>query len=282
MFFLLWVLTIIGVGILFGIMRKRQEKLTKELTAVQNRLLNQEKLASLGTLTAGIAHEIKNPLNFINNFSSLSLDLIENLKPQKVDDERWVTLQQNLQSILEQGKKADHIIQRVLSHSRLEKSSPAPTDINQLLSDYIELIYHGLRASVQISKHFDPSIGKINIIAEDMGRVFLNLFNNALYAMRKKSEIDPKFTPILCIETINYPDKIQIRIKDNGTGMPQEIKEQLFTPFFTTKPAGEGTGLGLSLSHSIITQEHQGKLEFNSEEGKYTEFIITLFKNLSQ
>lgn len=268
-----------------------QEK-NDEIMRTQQKLITQEKLASLGTLTAGIAHEIKNPLNFVNNFSEISRELIDEMKAEldkkNVEEvsELMENLKHNLEKINQHGNRADSIVKGMLLHSRGTAGEKILTDVNELLDQYIALAYHGLRAqdkefNVTIEKDYDNSIGKIYIVPQDISRVFLNIINNACYAAHdKKKKSGSGFTPILSICTQNQNGKIEIRIKDNGNGIPSSIKKQIFTPFFTTKPAGEGTGLGLSLSYDIITKVHGGELKFVSEEGQFTEFIITLLKNL--
>lgn len=260
-----------------------------ELEQAHDRLVIQEKLASLGALIAGIAHEINNSLNFVNNFSLLSLETLEELKrtlvqrtqlkPEEI--EQFLILEKNIHATFDQGKKADNIVQRMLAHSRLGKGIATKTNINQLIDDSLDLIAHGAvfkDFTFVIEKHLEPNLEIVEVISEDIGRVFLNLFNNAYYAMNKKREIEPDYQPLLIVETKNLDKQIEIRIWDNGIGMSDEVISQIFTPFFTTKPPGEGTGLGLSLSYTIIVQEHKGEIEFQSEQGKFTEFIIKLTK----
>jgi signal transduction histidine kinase len=278
--------------------RQRSQILQKtihQLTKAQDSLIAQEKLASLGTLTAGIAHEIKNPLNFINNFSELCINLVEEISndfskhkeaftQEELDqtDESINTLKNNVVTILEQGKRANNIVQRMLAHSRDISREVSLTDINSLLEEYLNLSYHGMRVTnplfnVKIEKKCDPSVGKKQVIAEDISRVFLNIFNNAYYALnQKKNHLGESFQPVMSLKTQNFDDRFEIRIRDNGNGIPPIIQDKVFTPFFTTKPAGEGTGLGLSLSHNIIVQEHGGSLTFQTKEGEFTEFIISL------
>jgi len=265
---------------------------------MQQELITQEKLASLGTLTAGIAHEIKNPLNFVNNFSDLTVELTEDLRKDiesqkdKIDGEIYddiadilLTLEQNSRKINEHGKRADRIVHSMLQHSRGTKGEKQITDLNTLLDDSISLAYHGMRANdesfnVTIKKEFDDSIQNINIISQDISRVFLNILTNGFYETDKKNKaVGDSFSPILNIKTKNLDDEIQISIRDNGSGIPKEVQEEIFTPFFTTKPTGEGTGLGLSICYDIIVAEHKGTLRFETEEGKFTEFIITIPKS---
>jgi signal transduction histidine kinase len=271
-------------------MKTLQEK-NDEIVRTQQKLVTQEKLASLGTLTAGIAHEIKNPLNFVNNFTEVSRELLDDLKTEldnnNTDEVKGLieNLQQNLEKINQHGSRADSIVNGMLLHSRGTSGEKILTDINELLDQYVALAYHGLRAqnkefNITIEKDYDRSVGKINIVPQDISRVFLNIINNACYAANhKKKSAGNSFSPVLNVSTHNLVGKIEIIIKDNGNGIPASIKEQIFNPFFTTKPAGEGTGLGLSLSYDIITKVHGGELKFESEEGKFTEFTITLPKS---
>jgi len=271
-------------------MKTLQEK-NDEIVRTQQKLVTQEKLASLGTLTAGIAHEIKNPLNFVNNFTEVSRELLDDLKTEldnnNTDEVKGLieNLQQNLEKINQHGSRADSIVNGMLLHSRGTSGEKILTDINELLDQYVALAYHGLRAqnkefNITIEKDYDRSVGKINIVPQDISRVFLNIINNACYAANhKKKSAGNSFSPVLNVSTHNLVGKVEIIIKDNGNGIPASIKEQIFNPFFTTKPAGEGTGLGLSLSYDIVTKVHCGELKFESEEGKFTEFTITLPKS---
>jgi signal transduction histidine kinase len=273
-----------------------QEK-NKEIVKTHEQLIIQEKLASLGTLTAGIAHEIKNPLNFVNNFAEISLELVDELK-EKLESNKILLKKETIEEIsdiianLEEivtkinthGNRADGIVKSMLLHSRASSGERSLVDINELLDQYLNLVYHGFRAkdksfNVTIEKEYDQTLEKINIIPQDISRVFLNLLNNACYATNeRKQKENETFQPRLKVETINQDGKVEIRIRDNGTGIPEKIKKNLFNPFFTTKPAGEGTGLGLSLSYDIVVKEHGGKLEFYSEENNFTEFLIVLPK----
>jgi signal transduction histidine kinase len=249
-------------------------------------------MASLGALTAGIAHEIKNPLNFINNFSEISTELLEEMQTElnsngnRSDSVKDIVnnLKQNLEKINQHGKRADSIVKGMLLHSRGTSGEKCLTDLNDLLDQYVTLAYHGLRAqdkdfNITIEKDYDNSIEKINVVPQDISRVFLNLVNNACYAANDKKRMNGNdFVPVLKVSTRNLKDKVEIHIKDNGNGIPNSIKENIFNPFFTTKPTGEGTGLGLSISYDIVTKIHGGDISFKSEEGKYTEFTITLPK----
>jgi signal transduction histidine kinase/ligand-binding sensor domain-containing protein len=267
-----------------------QEK-NEEIIRTQEKLITQEKLASLGALTAGIAHEIKNPLNFVNNFSEVGRELLDEIITELKNNntkeamELFKDLNTTLEKINLHGKRADSIVKGMLLHSRGTSGEKALTNINELLDQFVVLAYHGLRAqdkefNLSIEKEYDESIGKINIIPQDISRVFLNLVNNASYAAyeRKKSSKDD-FLPAIKVSTKNLIDKVEIRIRDNGKGIPANVKDKIFNPFFTTKPTGDGTGLGLSLSYDIIVKQHYGEIKFESEEGKYTEFIIILPKN---
>ena len=262
-----------------------------DLKTTQEKLVTQEKLASLGALTAGIAHEIKNPLNFVNNFSDISRELLDDIKEElKNKNEKEVVeliedLNQNLEKINQHGKRADSIVKGMLLHSRGTAGEKILTDVNDLLDQYVALAYHGLRAqnkefNIAIEKDYDNSLEKVNIVPQDLSRVFLNIINNGCYAAydKKKKSSENNFTPTLKVSTKNLNGKFEVRIKDNGNGVPTSVKEQIFNPFFTTKPVGEGTGLGLSLSYEIVTKMHGGELKFESEEGKYAEFIIVIPK----
>lgn len=272
---------------------EEREKAIAMLRQANDTIAEQDKLVSLGTLTAGIAHEVKNPLNIIKSFSELSLALVEDLDQTlqsdaaglKAEDrekinETLATLRVNLVRICEQSKRSNNTIQRMLAHTRGSQAATL-TDVHSLLDEYLNLSYYGVRAqdptfSVKITKRYDLSAPKINIVAEDMSRVFLNLFNNAYYALAQKKKGAPKnFVPELIISTLSISGRFEIRIRDNGCGIPEADKDRVFTPFFTTKPVGIGTGLGLSLSHSIVG-EHGGTLDFVSKEGEFTEFHITL------
>ncbi len=270
--------------------KNRVESTLKELKSAQAQLIHSEKMASLGELTAGIAHEIKNPLNFVNNFSELSRELLDDLKAELEKDNKEEVMaivkdvKQNLEKINQHGKRADSIVKGMLLHSRGSSGEKTLTDLNNLLDQYVTLAYHGLRAqdkefNITIEKDYDESIEKINVVPQDISRVFLNIINNACYAANQKRLKEGKdFSPVLKVSTKNLEKTVEIRIRDNGNGIPKSIREKLFNPFFTTKAAGEGTGLGLSLSYDIVVKQHSGEIKFESEEGKYTEFIIILPK----
>lgn len=260
------------------------------LKATQNQLIQQEKLASLGELTAGIAHEIQNPLNFVNNFSELSVDIAKDLntemhnpEPDKVFIEELLTdLTSNQVKIIHHSKRASDIVRGMLQHSRSSSGQKEPTDINALCDEYLRLSYHGLKAkdksfNASFETNFDKSLPKLNLITQDIGRVILNLINNAFYAINeRKKKAEDGYQPKVIITTKQLGDRIEIKVSDNGSGIPEHIKSKIFQPFFTTKPAGQGTGLGLSLSYEIIVKGHGGSFELESTEGIGTEFIITL------
>ena len=267
------------------------EKTFNELKATQSQLIQSEKMASLGELTAGIAHEIQNPLNFVNNFSEVNLELIEELKAQssrlkesgnEVEvDEILNNLNDNLSKILQHGKRADGIVKGMLQHSRGSSDKKEPTDINVLADEYLRLAFHGFRAkdksfNAKYETDFDESIGKINIVPQDIGRALLNLITNAFYAVtEKKKTVGDGYDPMVTINTKKQDGKIQISVSDNGLGIPESIKEKIFQPFFSTKPTGQGTGLGLSLSYDIV-KAHGGGISLDTKEGLGTEFIIQL------
>ena len=265
-----------------------------DLRSAQDRLVQTEKLASLGQLTAGIAHEIKNPLNFVNNFAALSAELTDELndvlRPAALDDktreevgELTGLLKNNLEKVVQHGKRADSIVKNMLLHSREGSGDHRPADINALIDESLNLAYHGARAekpefNVTLKRDFDPAAGTAEVFPQEITRVFLNLVSNGFYAVAKrKSEFgDPGYDPQLLAMTRNLGDSIEIRIRDNGTGIPAEVRDKMFNPFFTTKPAGEGTGLGLSMSHDIIVKQHGGIIEVETEPGRFTEFRIVL------
>jgi signal transduction histidine kinase len=277
-------------------LRERTDDLSQsldELRTAQDRLVQTEKLASLGQLTAGIAHEIKNPLNFVNNFSALSAELVDELndvlKPAALDDktreeidELTHMLKGNLEKVVQHGKRADSIVKNMLLHSREGSGEHRPVDINAIVEESLNLAYHGARAeksgfNITLQRDFDPGAGLIDLYPQEITRVFLNLISNGFYAATKRKESgEDGFEPVLSAITKNLGNRVEIRIRDNGTGIPLEVKEKMFNPFFTTKPAGEGTGLGLSMSHDIVVKQHGGKIDVDTEPGSFTEFIITL------
>ncbi len=267
----------------------------ENLKATQDQLVQSEKLASLGQLTAGIAHEIQNPLNFVNNFSSLSAELADEVKEtlEKIKDsitaDQYADFEElirmikgNVEKINEHGKRAESIVKGMLQHSRGRSGEFEMMDMNTLVTEYVNLAYHGMRAkdksfNTSLKTNLDPAVGKAAIIPQDLSRVILNIVNNACYAVDEKAKKGiPGYSPEVLTSTRKIGDKIEIRIRDNGTGIPDHVREKIFNPFFTTKPTGKGTGLGLSMSFDIVTQIHKGKLEVRSGEGEFTEFIITI------
>jgi C4-dicarboxylate-specific signal transduction histidine kinase len=273
---------------------KQKEELLhtlEELQATQAQLIQSEKMASLGELTAGIAHEIQNPLNFVNNFSDVNKEMLEELKVERLkpNAERDESLLDDLindvianeEKINHHGKRADAIVKGMLQHSRKSSGQKEPTDINALADEYLRLSYHGLRAkdksfNATIETDFDKSIGKINVIPQEIGRVLLNLFNNAFYAVNEQNSKNLiSYEPKVSVTTKKSENSVYITVRDNGNGIPQKIIDKIFQPFFTTKPTGEGTGLGLSLSYDII-KAHGGEIKVESEEGEGSEFLIEL------
>jgi signal transduction histidine kinase len=271
----------------------------EDLRTAQDRLVQTEKLASLGQLTAGIAHEIKNPLNFVNNFSALSAELVDELndvlKPAALDDkmreeidELTHMLKGNLEKVVQHGKRADSIVKNMLLHSREGSGEHRPADINAIVEESLNLAYHGARAeksgfNITLKRDLDPAAGMIDLYPQEITRVFLNLIGNGFYAATKRKESGEEgFEPLLTATTKSLGNKVEIRIRDNGTGIPLEVKEKMFNPFFTTKPAGEGTGLGLSMSHDIVVKQHGGKIDVDTMPGAFTEFIITLPRTAAQ
>jgi two-component system, NtrC family, sensor kinase len=289
------VIAISNVG-LFQDVQKRTRELSAsldELRTAQDRLVQTEKLASLGQLTAGIAHEIKNPLNFVNNFSALSAELVGEMsdvlagttldtKTRGELDELAQMLKSNLEKVVQHGKRADSIVKNMLQHSREGSGEHRPTDINAIVEESLNLAYHGARAEkagfhIAFQRDLEPSIGMADVYPQEITRVLLNLISNGFYATAKrKAEVGDSFEPILSAATKNLGEKVEIRIRDNGTGIPEEAKAKIFSPFFTTKPSGEGTGLGLSMSHDIIVKQHGGSIDFETEPGLFTEFKIVL------
>mgnify|MGYP003644277204 CR=1 FL=1 len=256
-----------------------------ELKATQSQLIQSEKMASLGELTAGIAHEIQNPLNFVNNFSEVSNELVDEMNEEldkgDLEEVKAISLdiKQNLEKINHHGKRADNIVKGMLQHSRSNSGAKEPTDINALADEYLRLAYHGLRAkdktfNAELITDFDENIGKVNIVPQDMGRVILNLITNAFYAVNEKKQRDINFKPIVTVSTKKSDEHITISVSDNGNGIPEKVKEKIFQPFFTTKPTGQGTGLGLSMSYDIITKGHGGELLVTTQQGEGTTFKI--------
>ncbi|WP_339724188.1 ATP-binding protein [Maribacter stanieri] len=267
--------------------KKRLENTLSNLQTTQSQLIQAEKMASLGELTAGIAHEIQNPLNFVNNFSEVSNELIDEMNEEldkgDLEEAKAISLdiKQNLEKINHHGKRADNIVKGMLQHSRSSSGTKELTDINALADEYLRLAYHGLRAkdksfNAELVTNFDNSIGSINIMPQDIGRVILNLITNAFYAVNEKKQRDTKFKPIVAVSSKKSDKHITISVSDNGDGIPEKVKEKIFQPFFTTKPTGQGTGLGLSMSYDIVTKGHGGELQVESNEGEGTTFIINL------
>ena len=273
----------------------------RELKAAQASLIQAEKMASLGQLTAGIAHEIKNPLNFVNNFSDLSVDLLNELQeavaPEKLTvadslraeiDDITATLKGNLEKIAEHGRRADSIVKNMLLHSRTGPSEHRAIDVNTTVEEALNLAYHGARAetpgfNITMEKDLDPKAGSIDAFPQEFLRVMLNLISNGFYAARKRANAieDRSFEPTLHVTTRNLGSQVEIRVRDNGTGIGDEVRDKIFEPFFTTKPAGEGTGLGLSLSYDIIVKQHGGQLTVDSRPNEFTEFQIILPRRMA-
>ena len=276
--------------------KEELQKTLSELKSTQSQLIQSEKMASLGELTAGIAHEIQNPLNFVNNFSEVSNELISELKVEslKVESERDKGLEdellndiaQNLEKINHHGKRASNIVKGMLEHSRKSSGTKEPTNINALADEYLKLAYQSLRAkdkdfNATLETNFDTTLPKINVVSQDIGRVILNLITNAFYVVSEKSKVESQkkesnYIPTLSITTqLTANNQLLMAVKDNGFGIPANIKDKIFQPFFTTKPTGQGTGLGLSLAYDIV-KAHGGELKVESNEGKGSEFMIIL------
>jgi signal transduction histidine kinase len=264
----------------------------EDLKSAQTQLIQSEKMASLGELTAGIAHEIQNPLNFVNNFSELNgeliVELLEELEEGNLEDVKEIAsdISSNEEKIIHHGKRADGIVKGMLQHSRTTSDTKELVDINLLADEYLRLAYHGLKAkdksfNADFKINTDESLPRIKVIPQDFGRVFLNLINNAFYTVSKKkkelntSNTDNDFMPTVIISTINKKDKIEITVEDNGNGIPEEAVKKIFQPFFTTKPTGQGTGLGLSLSYDIV-KAHGGKIKVDTKIGEGTKMTVTL------
>jgi signal transduction histidine kinase len=263
------------------------EKAYQQLKDAQAQLVQSEKMASLGELTAGIAHEIQNPLNFVNNFSEVNKELIEEMKTELKSGNNNEAISiandisENEEKINHHGKRADAIVKGMLQHSRSSSGVKEPTDINALADEYLRLAYHGLKAkdksfNTTMKTDFDGSIDKINIISQDIGRVLLNLYNNAFYAVNEKKKLNgDTYETIVSVSTKKVGDKVLVSVKDNGNGIPQKVLDKIFQPFFTTKPTGQGTGLGLSLSYDIV-KAHGGEIKVETKEGEGSTFIIQL------
>ena len=269
----------------------------RELKTAQANLIQAEKMASLGQLTAGIAHEIKNPLNFVNNFSALSTELIDELRdvlaPEPLGetartevDDLTALLKGNLEKVVQHGQRADGIVRSMLDHSRGSSGERRMVDLNALIDEALNLAYHGARAqdqsfNITLERDFGEGIAPIEVNPQDITRVFLNLFANGFYAATRRARDggDAGFVPTLKVTTIDAGEAVEIRVRDNGTGIPADIRDKLFQPFFTTKPTGEGTGLGLSITYDIVTQQHGGSIAVDSKVGEYSEFTIRLPRN---
>jgi signal transduction histidine kinase len=276
--------------------RDAAEAALHDLKAAQANLIQAEKMASLGQLTAGIAHEIKNPLNFVNNFASLSIGLLDELKAAAASvfgslderkrgqvDEVSELLTGNLERIVEHGKRADNIVKSMLAHSRAGGGDRQIVDLNALVEESLNLAYHGARAqdpnfNITLDRQYGADIAPVELVPQDMTRVFLNLFGNGFYAAneRRRAVANGTFRPVLSVTTRDLGKAVEVRVRDNGVGIPDDIKDKLFQPFFTTKPTGEGTGLGLSISYEIVTKQHGGTIEVASEAGAFTEFVVSL------
>jgi signal transduction histidine kinase len=275
------------------------EQALQRLKETQNQLVVQEKMASLGALTAGIAHEIKNPLNFVTNFAEISVDLLDDLRAAlepvrpmlPTDDSAYLDgivqdLTGNLRKIREHGQRADSIVRGMLAHSRGGPGQREPVDLNALLAETVNLAYHGLRArdpnfNIALESQYDPALPPLQLVPQDISRVLLNIVNNGCYAAHhKKLGLGETFRPVLRVATRNLAGEVEARIHDNGAGIPQDVLPKIFNPFFTTKPAGSGTGLGLSLSYQIVVEQHKGTIRVETQEGEYTEFVITLPKQV--
>jgi len=281
---------------LFEQVQDRTRELSRsleDLRAAQDRLIQTEKLASLGQLTAGIAHEIKNPLNFVNNFSALSKELVDELGdallPVALDDKKREELDElthllkgNLEKVVQHGQRADSIVKNMLLHSRKGSGERRSVDLNAIVEDSLNLAYHGARAekqefNIKLVRSFDPAAGQVDLFPQEITRVLLNLISNGVYAaMKRKAEALDGYEPMLVTTTRSLGNSVEIKIRDNGGGIPPEVKDKIFNPFFTTKPPGEGTGLGLSLSHDIVVTQHSGSIEVDTQPGEFTEFRVTL------
>ena len=287
-FSLLIVVLVSGLSVFIYRQLHVNKKILSSLRKTQRQLIQSEKMASLGELTAGIAHEIQNPLNFVNNFSEVNTELIDEMQ-EEIDkgDLKEVkaianNIKENQQKISQHGKRADFIVKGMLQHSRTSTGERQLTNINILADEFLRLSYHGLRAkdknfNAELVTHFDENLPKVNIVQQDIGRVLLNLFNNAFYAVNQKQKTaGDAYKPEVTVTTSTENSQVIIKVKDNGNGIPDAIKEKIMQPFFTTKPTGEGTGLGLSLSYDMVVKGHGWKIDINTKEGEFTEFIVTL------
>ena len=279
-------------------LREKNDQVSKTLTdlkTAQRQLIQSEKMASLGELTAGIAHEIKNPLNFVNNFAEVNVELADEIieelaanKGKRIDEvmreleEIAMGIKVNATHIAKHGKRADSIVNSMMQHAHAESENRYRVEVNRLVDENIGLSYHGMRAqypelSVEIEKSFDEAVATVEMVPQDIGRVLINVLNNAFYVVHKKKlSVGISYQPLVRVETRQVASGVEIRVEDNGPGIPAKIKEKIFEPFFTTKPTGSGTGLGLSLAYDIVTQGHGGTMTVESEEGKGATFVITL------
>ena len=272
--------------------KKRAEDALSELQVTQKQLIQSEKMASLGELTAGIAHEIQNPLNFVNNFSDVNKELLIEMKEEivkgNIEEVKLIAndIISNEEKINHHGKRADAIVKGMLQHSRSSSGQKEPTDINELADEYLRLAYHGLRAkdksfNATMKTDFDEAVGKVNVIPQEIGRVFLNLITNAFYVVTEKKKhasagsAPNGYEPTVTVTTKKENDKVVVSVKDNGSGIPQKVLDKIFQPFFTTKPTGQGTGLGLSLSYDIV-KAHSGEIKVKTKDGEGSEFVISL------
>jgi signal transduction histidine kinase len=283
-------------------LKKKLTKSVNELKTIQSQLIQKERLASIGQLTAGIAHEIKNPLNFVNNFSEVIFELINeareevnrsggegNSTPENMCNSDLVLgilndIESNLDRIYEHSKRADSILKSMLLLSRGKSGKSIPTDVNAMIDEYLKLAYHGMRASdlsfnIDIKTSYDPEVPKLELIPQDISRAFLNIINNAMYAAYDHAKNDPARNPVIQVSTKVVKGRVEIKIRDNGEGIPDEIRDKIYQPFFTTKPSGIGTGLGLSMTHDIVNM-HNGTLHIDSNIGEFTEFTISLPVNI--
>lgn len=264
------------------------ESTLQELKVTQQQLIQSEKMASLGELTAGIAHEIQNPLNFVNNFAEVNIELLDEMETELKSGDKKEALaiasdvKQNLEKIRHHGQRADGIVKGMLQHSRASSNTKEPTDVNKLADEYLRLAYHGLRAkdrnfNAELETNFDPKLPPVNLVPQDIGRVLLNLFTNAFYATEQRKKLAAgNYSPVVKVSTAKIGDNLEIKVRDNGNGIPEDIRDKIMQPFFTTKPTGEGTGLGLSMSYDIVVKGHGGSIQIESNENEYTEFIILI------
>lgn len=270
------------------VQKAKVEHTLDELKLTQQQLIQSEKMASLGELTAGIAHEIQNPLNFVNNFAEVSIELLDEMETELKSGDKEEALsiasdvKQNLEKIRHHGQRADGIVKGMLQHSRASSNTKEPTDVNKLADEYLRLAYHGLRAkdknfNAELETNFDPKLPLVSLVPQDIGRVLLNLFTNAFYATEQKKKLAAgNYSPVVKVSTAKIGDNLEIKVRDNGNGIADDIKDKIMQPFFTTKPTGEGTGLGLSMSYDIVVKGHGGSIQVESKEGGFTEFIIQI------